>query len=620
MDYELRELNFDKIPAELKARSQWVLWKHIVRDGEKTKVPFNHRGGMAKANDRSTWGSFVFAFKEFTKGGYAGLGFEFSEDDPYVGIDLDGCRDPISGKIADWAREIIARFKTYTEVSPSGTGVKMWLKGKLEGGQGRKKAIDGAEKLSDKTPAIEVYDRGRYFAVTGWRVQGEHEPKPAQSALDDLIEKHWPTRAPTNDFYSTDQVVDRARKYLQRVPPSISGQGGHNAAFKAACVLALGFGLSESETRMLLGEWNQLCQPPWSDRELDHKVKEAMKQPGDRNYLRNQQPATWNSIRLPDYRMPSAKKKRDEHKNEPVGFTTLDEAGMKYINALSRGEVMLVRTEIDELDSALGGGIAPQEMCVIAGRPSHGKSAVAMQMIHNLTQQGRNGLLISEEMGELTLGKRTIQFASATAEEHWMHDADKVREDLKWYADARAKCYVAESVRTADRCYEAIEKAVNEHKIEFVVVDYAGMIKGEGRTRYDQISDTSTVLKSAAKMFNIVMIVQAQLNREIEKRTVWKPQMSDLRDTGQIEQDSDIIVCVCWPHKLDPKTHPPHEYDFAILKNRNRPINTGMVRVNFNPSRQMFTPERIEDKPGYSKQLADWNEGRISFEELEEPS
>src|SRR5258706_11637133 len=71
------------------------------------------------------------------------------------------------------------------------------------------------------------------------------------------------------------QISERARRYIARCPPAISGQGGHDATYHVAAVLVWGFALSEAEALMLLQEWNRNCVPPWSDAELLHKVKSA---------------------------------------------------------------------------------------------------------------------------------------------------------------------------------------------------------------------------------------------------------------------------------------------------------------------------------------------------------
>ncbi len=104
----------------------------------------------------------------------------------------------------------------------------------------------------------------------------------------------WLTSKPnygvTNNSYLTcsdPTMTDRARKYLATLPPAISGQGGHDQTFHAACVLVLGFGLPETDAMALMSEYNQRCQPPWTETELLHKVQDAGRQPGPRGYLRD---------------------------------------------------------------------------------------------------------------------------------------------------------------------------------------------------------------------------------------------------------------------------------------------------------------------------------------------
>jgi hypothetical protein len=83
------------------------------------------------------------------------------------------------------------------------------------------------------------------------------------------------------------EVADRARKYLAKVPPAVSGQGGHDHSFYVACQLVKGFALDRDSALQLLREWNQTCQPPWSDRELEHKIDDALDQPGECGHLLN---------------------------------------------------------------------------------------------------------------------------------------------------------------------------------------------------------------------------------------------------------------------------------------------------------------------------------------------
>ena len=109
------------------------------------------------------------------------------------------------------------------------------------------------------------------------------------------FEAHLPTppapRPVTYTPASADpgSIVARARQYISRIPGAISGSGGHDATFHVACVLVLGFGLSVEDAFPLLAEWNATCAPPWSERDLLRKLREADKQAGERSYLLREQ-------------------------------------------------------------------------------------------------------------------------------------------------------------------------------------------------------------------------------------------------------------------------------------------------------------------------------------------
>ena len=117
----------ENIPEQLKARPQWVVWKAV---GDKPdKVPYSARSGRrASSTDLLTWGTFQEALEAYENGEYAGLGFVFSSADPYTGIDLDNCVDE-NGEIAVWALEIVRYFDSYTELSATGTGLHVIVRG-----------------------------------------------------------------------------------------------------------------------------------------------------------------------------------------------------------------------------------------------------------------------------------------------------------------------------------------------------------------------------------------------------------------------------------------------------------------------------------------------------------
>lgn len=148
-------------PQQLLQRDQWVLWRLELRGDRSTKIPYQPNGTHAKSTDPATWSSFDAVAKAFMGPlNFSGIGFVFADDDPYVGIDLDKCRDPVTGTIEPWATAVLARFAstTYAELSPSGCGFHIIGQGKLPA-SGRRK------------DSIEMYDSGRYFTVTGDRWQ-----------------------------------------------------------------------------------------------------------------------------------------------------------------------------------------------------------------------------------------------------------------------------------------------------------------------------------------------------------------------------------------------------------------------------------------------------------------
>ena len=163
------------IPDALRDREMWVCWRVETRDGDPTKVPVDPSGsGLAKANDPSTWSSFETAteYHDHADTETAGLGYMFAAGGPFVGVDLDDCRNPETGDLDAWTREIVDSLDSYTEVSPSGTGVHVWIAGDLP---------DGGNRRGD----VEMYDATRFFTVTGERVEGTpHSVASRQDALD----------------------------------------------------------------------------------------------------------------------------------------------------------------------------------------------------------------------------------------------------------------------------------------------------------------------------------------------------------------------------------------------------------------------------------------------------
>ena len=163
------------LPTVLIEYDQWICWREQERDGKPTKVPITPgRGEFASATDAQTWTSFEDALAGAESRDADGIGFVFTEDDPFVGVDLDDCRDRDTGAVAETAADIIDRLDSYTERSPSGTGFHVLIRGELPDGRNRK-------------GTIEMYDTARFFTVTGEHVtETPSRIATRQDALDAL--------------------------------------------------------------------------------------------------------------------------------------------------------------------------------------------------------------------------------------------------------------------------------------------------------------------------------------------------------------------------------------------------------------------------------------------------
>ncbi|HLK58849.1 MAG TPA: hypothetical protein VKU00_19910 [Chthonomonadaceae bacterium] len=184
------------IPEELKRLPQWVCFRLIPQPGKKDrKTPINaHTGAAARSHDKEetaysdraqdTWATFEQARAGMRRLRLPVVGFALS--DPYFGNDLDHCVNPDTLEIAPWAQAILKAFPTYTEFSPSLTGIKLIGRGKKPGDRCRTKY---------ETGEIEIYDHARFFTLTGCRVPGAPSTlHDCQAALNTLYSRLFPAR------------------------------------------------------------------------------------------------------------------------------------------------------------------------------------------------------------------------------------------------------------------------------------------------------------------------------------------------------------------------------------------------------------------------------------------
>ena len=162
------DTKFENIPLALQQRPQWVAWrgeKRTLKDGTESlnKIPIDAKtGASAKSDDHATWTTFEQAVAHAQNNGLAGVGFVFCDADGFTGVDFDDCIDE-QGTIHPEVEALLARLDSYSEVSPSGRGIKTIVKAKFP--------LNSGHKIQKGSYAIEVYNSKRYFTVTGHRLE-----------------------------------------------------------------------------------------------------------------------------------------------------------------------------------------------------------------------------------------------------------------------------------------------------------------------------------------------------------------------------------------------------------------------------------------------------------------
>jgi len=240
------------------------------------------------------------------------------------------------------------------------------------------------------------------------------------------------------------------------------------------------------------------------------------------------------------------------------------------------------RTGFTELDDALG-GMQNGETLVLAGRPSMGKSSVAAQILLNRAKEGASCAFFSLEMSRQMCTMRMMsqlsgvpmsKIKSGRLTPKGLERIRKTKDDMQDY-----KIFVGDK---GDISVPEIRSVCRRLKaraghLDLVVVDYLQLCGGTGRDgRERDVAEASSGLKAIAKEFELPVIILSQLNRSCEARDDKRPRLSDLRESGAIEQDADSVVMVYRPFVYSPSSD-EGEIELIIRKNRNGPLGTAAV-------------------------------------------
>ncbi|MFC1904588.1 replicative DNA helicase [Chloroflexota bacterium] len=301
---------------------------------------------------------------------------------------------------------------------------------------------------------------------------------------------------------------------------------------------------------------------------------------------------------------------RLRHGQSPRDFTHIRQVLDKYFETpLPPGAedyaepITHVLTSFTGLDEFLG-GLQRSDLIIVAGRPSMGKTSLALNIARNAAvERGACVALFSLEMSQESLVLRLLSSESGVNlrqvrlglqtedEEKKIMEATGILSEAPIYIDDSAQLRVVEMRSKARRLHY-------ERGINLIIVDYLQLMQGEGRgeNRVQEISYISRSLKALAHDLNVPVMAVSQLSRAVEWRASHKPQLSDLRESGSIEQDADVVMFIYRDEvyaasEQDWKdTHPGEKYpppaDIIIAKHRNGP--TGQINLRFIPRLAKF--------------------------------
>lgn len=261
-----------------------------------------------------------------------------------------------------------------------------------------------------------------------------------------------------------------------------------------------------------------------------------------------------------------------------------------------KGKVRGIPTGYRDLDNILA-GLQQSDLFILAARPSMGKTALALNLAHNIAVKSDQPVLFfSLEMSKEQLVDRLLAMESGV--DAWalrtgnLTDSDFEKIGTAMGTLSEAKIFIDDTpgITVSDLRTKARREA-HKHKLGVIIVDYLQLMSGGGRygseaNRVQEISEISRGLKGIARELNLPVIALSQLSRSVESRSPQIPQLADLRESGSIEQDADVVAFLYREDYYRPDTERKNITDVFIKKHRNGP--TGAIELYFDREKQRF--------------------------------
>ncbi|MFC1736137.1 replicative DNA helicase [Candidatus Hydrogenedentota bacterium] len=256
----------------------------------------------------------------------------------------------------------------------------------------------------------------------------------------------------------------------------------------------------------------------------------------------------------------------------------------------SKGDLLGIQSGFGNLDAKLG-GLQPSDLVIIAARPSMGKTSFALNIMQKIALRKENPkgvAMFSLEMSKEQLVERLL-CSEARVDSHKVRKGEYVDADFADLAEAAGKFYESKiyiddtpsitvlDLRAKARRLKALEG------IDMIIIDYLQLMRASAKSlenRQQEISEISRSLKALARELKVPVVALSQLNRAVDSRTPPRPMLSDLRESGAIEQDADVVVMLLREAQYAPEEHPDDDIaEVIIAKHRNGP--TGVTRLAF---------------------------------------
>lgn len=297
----------------------------------------------------------------------------------------------------------------------------------------------------------------------------------------------------------------------------------------------------------------------------------------------------------------------------PVPMIKAVSLALEQVSAAYRGEYLdVVRSGIAALDHLIG-GFYPGELILIGGRPSMGKSSIALSIALNAARAGHGVCIASLEMNPEAMAVRALSEATAQTRSATPYSAMRRGEMSEPQVEALRRCatdvanlpitFLPRQFSDIGALFAGAKQAHRSTPggLKLFVVDYAQLLRSRASSRYEQITEISIALKELSGQLNIPVIALSQLSRKVEEREDKRPMMSDLRESGQLEQDADAVL-FCYRDEYYVERMRPAEdaddadrilWDDAMAKAKNRleiivakqrQGAIGTAHVGFNPA------------------------------------